>query len=124
MATLVEVIAYYISIVDYLLDTVAIPLATIAGTLIRVPTVADLILVITWALTLIAGGGIAAAVKSSASATRLGSTVSRVGLGNPMVSKVETGTSIIIFIGTVFFPMVAKILVILLFLSFLNAIKS
>jgi hypothetical protein len=103
MATLVEIIAYYIPIVDYLLDAVAIPLATIASTLILVATVIDLILLITWALALIAGGGIAAVVKSSASATRFGSTVSRAGLSNLLVSTVETGTSIIMFIVSVFY---------------------
>ncbi len=115
IATLVEIVAYYIPVVDNLLDTVAIPLATIAGTAIMVSTVADLSPVITWALAIIAGGGTAAAVKSSASATRLGSTVSTAGFGNPLVSTLETGTSVVMSIVSIFLPVLAIILVIFIF---------
>jgi hypothetical protein len=115
IATLVEVVAYYIPIVDNLLDTVAIPLATIAGTAVMVSTVADLSPVITWALAIIAGGGTAVAVKSAASVTRLGSTVSTAGFGNPIVSTLETGTSVVMSIVSVFLPVLAIILVIFIF---------
>ena len=115
IATLVEILAYYIPVVDNVLDTIAIPLATIAGTAVMVSTVADLSPVITWALAIIAGGGTAAAIKSSAGATRLGSTVSTAGIGNPVVSTVETGTSIVMSIISIFLPVLAIILVIFIF---------
>ena len=47
VATLVEISAYYIPYLDNLLDTIAIPLATIAGTAVMVSTVADLSPIIT-----------------------------------------------------------------------------
>lgn len=112
IATVVEIIAYYIPVIDNLLDTIAIPLATIAGTAVMVSTVADLSPVITWALAIIAGGGTATAIKSSASTTRLGSTVSTGGIGNPVVSTIETGTSIVMSIVSIFIPVMAIILVI------------
>ncbi|MBO6880068.1 DUF4126 domain-containing protein [Winogradskyella sp.] len=115
IATLVEILAYYIPLVDNVLDAIAIPLATIAGTAVMVSTVADLSPVITWALAIIAGGGTAAAIKSSAGATRLGSTVSTAGIGNPVVSTVETGTSIIMSIVSIFLPVLAIILVMFIF---------
>ena len=115
IATVVEIGAYYIPIIDNALDTIAIPLATIAGTAVMVSTVADLSPVITWALAIIAGGGTAAAIKSSASATRLGSTVSTAGIGNPIVSTIETGTSIVMSIVSIFIPILAIILVIFIF---------
>ncbi|MTE25846.1 DUF4126 domain-containing protein [Winogradskyella ouciana] len=111
IATLVEILAYYIPVVDNVLDAIAIPLATIAGTAVMVSTVADLSPVITWALAIIAGGGTAAAIKSSVGATRLGSTVSTAGIGNPVVSTVETGTSIVMSIVSIFLPVLAIILV-------------
>lgn len=114
IATVVEIIAYYIPVVDNALDTIAIPLATIAGTAVMVSTVADLSPVITWALAIIAGGGTAAAVKSSASATRLGSTVTTAGFGNPVVSTIETGTSIVMSIVSIFLPILAIFLVLTL----------
>src|SRR5690606_25526534 len=93
VATLIEILAYYIPFVDNLLDTIAIPLATIAGTAVMVSTVADLNPVISWALAIIAGGGTAAAIKSTATASRATSTISTAGFGNPLISTVETGAS-------------------------------
>ncbi|RED43525.1 uncharacterized protein DUF4126 [Winogradskyella eximia] len=115
IATVVEIVAYYIPVIDNALDAIAIPLATIAGTAVMVSTVADLSPVITWALAIIAGGGTAAAVKSSASATRLGSTVSTAGFGNPIVSTIETGTSIVMSIISIFIPILAIIVVLFIF---------
>jgi hypothetical protein len=115
IATIVEIAAYYIPFVDNALDAIAIPLATIAGTAVMVSTVADLSPVITWALAIIAGGGTAAAIKSSSGATRLGSTVSTAGFANPIVSTVETGTSIIMSVVSIFLPIVAIILVMFIF---------
>lgn len=68
VATLFEIFAYYMPYVDNLLDTITVPLATIAGTAIMVSTVADLSPVFTWALAIIAGGGTAAAVAGTTSA--------------------------------------------------------
>lgn len=115
VATLVEVVAYYIPLIDNALDTIAIPLATIAGTAVMVSTVADLSPVVTWALAIIAGGGTAAAIKSTTSTTRLGSTVSTAGIANPLVSTIETGTSVVMSIVSIFLPILAIILVLFLF---------
>ncbi|MGB0982077.1 MAG: DUF4126 domain-containing protein [Winogradskyella sp.] len=115
IATVVEIAAYYIPVIDNALDTIAIPLATVAGTAVMVSTVADLSPVVTWALAIIAGGGTAAAVKSTASATRIGSTVSTAGFGNPIVSTIETGTAFIMSIISIFFPLLAIILVSFIF---------
>lgn len=112
VATLIEILTYYIPFVDNLLDTIAIPLASIAGTAVMVSTVADLNPIITWALAIIAGGGTAAAIKSAAGASRVTSTVSTAGLGNPVVSSVETGASLIISIFSIFLPIIAFVLVI------------
>ena len=115
IATIVEILGYFIPFIDNLLDTIAIPLATVAGTAVMVSTVADLSPVITWALAIIAGGGTAAAIKSTASATRLGSSVSTAGLANPLVSVIETITSIVLAIVSIFLPILAIVLVLLLF---------
>ena len=114
VATIVEIFAYYIPFVDNLLDSVAIPLAAIAGTAVMVSTVADLSPEITWALAIIAGGGTAAAISSASGATRLTSTATTAGFANPLVSTVETGTSIIMSIFSIFLPVVAFILVLVI----------
>lgn len=114
IATIVEIAAYLIPWLDNLLDTIAIPLAAIAGTAVMVSTVADLSPAITWALAIIAGGGTATAVKASTSTTRLASTATTAGIANPIMSTVETGTSIIMSIVSILFPILAIILVLII----------
>ncbi|MBT8252785.1 MAG: DUF4126 domain-containing protein [Flavobacteriaceae bacterium] len=119
VATLVEIFGYYIPYIDNLLDSIAIPLAAIAGTAVMVSTVADLSPVITWALAIIAGGGTATAISSASGATRLTSTATTAGIANPVVSTVETGTSAILSIVSIFVPVIGFILVlIVLYLIF------
>ena len=114
IATLVEIAAYYIPFVDNLLDTIAIPLAGIAGTLVVVATGSNLDPVVLWSLAIIAGGGTAAAIKSGTSATRVTSSVSTAGLGNPIVSTLETGTSAVMAAMSIFLPVIAFILTLIL----------
>ena len=115
IATLVEIFGYYIPWFDNLLDTIALPLATLAGTAIMVATVTDLNPVITWVLAIIAGGGTAAAIKGNTAAARLTSTATTGGIGNPVLSTVETGTSIVMAVASIFVPIIGFILVLFLF---------
>lgn len=111
IATLVEILAYFIPWLDNLLDTIAVPLAAVAGTAVMVATVSNLDPTITWALAIIAGGGTATAIKGSTSTTRLASTATTAGIANPVISTVETGTSIVMAVLAIFLPIVALILV-------------
>lgn len=113
-ATIVEIVAYIIPYIDNLLDSISVPLAALAGTAIMLSTVADLSPVITWALAIIAGGGTAAAVAGTSSVTRLTSTATTGGIANPIVSTVETGTSVIMSIVSIFLPILAIVLVIII----------
>lgn len=89
VATLVEVFAYFIPYVDNLLDSIAVPLAALAGTAIMLSTVADLSPLITWSLAIIAGGGTAAAVAGTSSTARLASTAAtgRIGQSGGVVLR-------------------------------------
>lgn len=118
-ATIVEIFAYFIPYIDNLLDSITVPLAALAGTAIMLSTVADLSPVITWSLAIIAGGGTAAAVAGTSSTSRLASTATTGGLANPVVSTIETGTSIVMSIISIFLPILAAVLVIfILFIIF------
>ena len=114
IATIVEIVGYLIPWFDNLLDTVAVPLAAVAGTAVMLSTAADLDPVVTWALAIIAGGGTATAIKSSTSTTRLASSATTGGIANPVVSTVETGSSIVMSILAFVAPVFAIILVILI----------
>ena len=98
VATLVELFGYDIPYIDNLLDAIAIPLATIAGTAVMVSTVADLSPAITRALASIVGGVTAKAVIGSSGLTGLACATTIGGLANPIVSAVETGSAIVMSI--------------------------
>ncbi len=114
VATVVEVFAYFIPWVDNVLDGMAVPLAAIAGTAVMVSTVAGLDPVVTWSLAIIAGGGTATAIKGAGAATRLASTATTGGVGNPIVSVVETGTAVVVTMASIFAPFLAAVLIIII----------
>ena len=114
VATGVEIFAYFIPWVDNLLDSFAVPLAAIAGTAVMVSTVANLDPVVTWSLAIIAGGGTATAIKGAGAASRMASTATTGGLGNPVVSTVETGTALVVTTASIFAPILAIIMVIII----------
>jgi Domain of unknown function (DUF4126) len=98
-ATMVEIMAYYIPLVDNLLDTVATPLAVVAGTLLLTSVLPIDSELMKWITGAAVGGGSAAVVQAGSALTRLTSTKLTAGLGNPVVATVEnvaaTGTSIL-----------------------------
>ena len=114
VAMVVEVFAYYIPWVDNLLDSLAIPLAAIAGTAVMVSTMADVDPLVTWTLAIIAGGGTASAIKGASATSRVASTATTGGLGNPIVSTIETGTATVVSLASLFVPVIAAIMVIVI----------
>ena len=114
IATIVEVLAYYIPYVDHLLDTISVPLATVAGSVLSASYFADLGTFPTWALAVIAGGGTAAAISSGFAGTRAASTATTGGLGNSVVATTETaGAGIMTFLALAA-PIIAVIIAIAL----------
>ncbi len=124
IATIIEVLGYYIPWFDNLLDTIAIPLATVAGTAVMVATMADLNPVFTWALAIIAGGGTAAVIKGNVSAVRLTSTASTGGIANPVVATVETGSSTVMSLLSIFIAPIAFLLTLGIFYSIYKIYKK
>ncbi|WP_100611651.1 DUF4126 domain-containing protein [Confluentibacter lentus] len=114
VATLVEIAAYYIPYIDNLLDSISVPLAAMAGTSVMLSTMVDLSPIISWSLAIIAGGGTAAAISGSSSVARLTSTTATGGLGNPVVSTIETGTAMFMSVISIFLPLLAIIFVLII----------
>ena len=118
-ATVVEIIAYYIPVVDNLLDTVATPLAVVAGTLLLTSVLPIDSELMRWITGAAIGGGSAAVVQSGSALTRLTSTKLTAGVGNPVVATVEnvaaTGTSILSLIIPFFIVAIFLLLVIFIF---------
>jgi hypothetical protein len=113
VATVLELVAYYVPVLDHFLDAIAVPLATVAGTLVAMSTFVDLPPMLGWGLAIIAGGGIAGLVSAGTATTRLASTGTTAGLGNPIVATAETAGSLVLSLLAWFLPLVGLALVIL-----------
>lgn len=107
VASLLEISAYIIPLLDNALDLIAGPAAVIAGTLVTASFVTEMSPFMKWAVAIIAGGGAAGSVQVLTTATRASSTVMTAGLANILVTLVETGTSLILSILSVTFPVIA-----------------
>ncbi len=112
VATVLELLAYSVPFLDHLLDTIAVPLATVAGTLVAASTFVDLPPLFTWSLALIAGGGVAGLISAGTATTRVASTTATAGLGNPLLALAETVGSLLLSVLAWFLPVVAAVLVI------------
>ncbi len=118
IATILEVSAYYIPIVDNLLDTVQVPIAVGIGTIITAATLGHTDPVLQWTLAAIAGGGTAGIMGTLASLTRLASTGITGGLGNFIIATIEAIGSISLSILGISFPLwtAAIVLIVLIVL--------
>ena len=114
VATMLEILAYYIPWLDNLLDTVATPAAVAAGIVIAASVIDDVSPFLKWTLAVIAGGGTAAAVQAATVAVRGTSTVTTGGIANPAVSTGELGGSALVATLAVVLPIVAVALVIIM----------
>lgn len=117
IATVVEILAYYIPYVDHLLDTISVPLATIAGSVLFASQFTDLGSFPQWGLALIAGGGTAAAISSGFAGTRAASTATTGGLGNSVVATTETAGAGIMSVLAMAAPILAAIAAIALVIA-------
>lgn len=113
VATLIEIVAYYIPVIDNFLDTIAVPLAAVAGTILMGSTLLDMSDVTTWALAIIAGGGTAAAVSGTTATARAVSTGTTGGTGNFIVNTGETAAASVLSLTSLIWAPVAFLLVLI-----------
>ena len=95
VATVVEMLAYYIPWVDNALDAVSGPLALVAGAVVAAGMLPEMPAFAQWGVGIIAGAGSAGAVQLSTTAIRGASSATTGGLGNFVVSTAENGASIL-----------------------------
>src|SRR5215467_2054406 len=113
VAALAEVLAYYIPVVDNLLDTLATPAALIAGTIVSAAVMTDVPPMVKWTAAVIAGGGIAGLTQGLTGILRVHSTVLTGGLGNAVIATAELGGALLISFLALAAPAAAIALVIL-----------
>jgi hypothetical protein len=105
-AAVLEIFAFYLPGLDHLLDVLAGPLAVIAGVLASASVMVDMPPEVRWPIAVIAGGGIAALTKGAAAVVRAKSAALTGGLGNPVVSTVETAGAATVSILAIVAPVI------------------
>ena len=124
VATLLEVAAYFIPLVDNTLDAVATPAAVVAGILAMASTVAEPDPMLAWAVAIIAGGGAAGLVQGTTALGRAASTVTTAGTGNFVVSGLELIGSVLMTLLSFVLPIfVAMAVIIFMFAAIAGLIR-
>jgi len=114
---LAEILAYYIPVIDNVLDTISVPMATIAGSILFASQFADLGTFPQWGLALIAGGGTAATISTGFAGIRAASTATTGGIGNPVVGTTETAGAGIMSVLAMLAPVIAAIMAVIMMVS-------
>ena len=114
IATLTEIVAYYVPWLDNLLDTVASPVAVVAGVVAMASLMTDADPLFQWAIAVIAGGGVAGIAQLATATLRAASTAMSAGLGNPLVASIELAGALGLSLLTIVLPVVALLAVALL----------
>ena len=112
IATVVEIVAYYVPVVDNLLDAIEIPTAVAIGTLLTAANFGDVNPLVQWSVAAIAGGGSAGLIEIFTAMTRIGSTGMTGGTGNFLVATTEALSSGVLSILALTLPLLAIALVI------------
>lgn len=112
IATVVEILAYYIPLVDNFLDTIEIPTAVAIGTLLTAANLGDVNPLLQWGIAAIAGGGMAGTIEAFTAMTRVASTGMTGGTGNFLVATAEALSSGVLSILALTLPLLASALVI------------
>src|SRR5574344_1707557 len=125
VATISEIAAYYVPLVDNLLDTVATPAAMIAGTLTTMAVSSgEMSQFASWAAAIIVGGGTATAVQMSTVAARGVSTATTGGVANPILSTGEWIGAAVLSILAFLVPFFVVILVIAIVIWLVRRIRQ
>jgi len=104
VATAVEIAAYFIPLVNNLLDTLATPAATVAGTLLTASMVGDVSPWLRWILAAIAGGAVAGGIQMATVSLR--SAASPAG-GSGLVSAMEDVAALVSSVLAVMIPVLS-----------------
>jgi len=113
VAALVEILAYYIPVIDNLLDSLATPAAFVAGTVVSAAVMADVPPMVKWTAAIIAGGGVAGLTQGVTAMLRAHSTMLTGGLGNSIIASGELGGALVMSFLALAAPVAAIALVIL-----------
>ena len=120
VASLSEVLAYKIPWMDNLLDSIATPLAGLAGISVVAVSLEGTDPSVQWALAVIAGGGTALSIQSATVAGRGLSSMFTLGLANPLFSIIEDIAALFLILIALLAPLIALFASIILIFAILR----
>mgnify|MGYP001221590468 FL=1 len=107
VATTAEIGGYYVPWIDNMLDLISLPVSLIAGALLTSSVIVELDPLLKWTLAIVLGGGAALNTQMLTIKARALSSAFTSGLGNPIVSTIESAASTIISFLAIFLPILA-----------------
>ncbi|MGB3311187.1 MAG: DUF4126 domain-containing protein [Nodosilinea sp.] len=125
IALVVEIAAYSVPWLDNAIDTVALPIAAVAGTLLMAIAANQLDPFAQWSVAIVAGGGAAATVKGLNGLTRFVSTATTGGATNLILAGVELLGAVVISLLALVAPIVMFVVILTFFILLVRfAIKA
>ncbi|MFN8308769.1 MAG: DUF4126 domain-containing protein [Chitinophagales bacterium] len=120
-ASVAEIAAYYIPVVDHFLDLIATPSAVVAGTVVSASTLVGIDPMWQWILGLMVGGASAGVIQAGTALLRIGSAKTTAATANPIVATAENvasiGGSLLALIAPVLMAVIISVLLILIILA-------
>jgi hypothetical protein len=123
VATFVEVLGDKIPAVDHALDVGATFLKPAAGLILPVALLQDLSPMAAWTLGIAAGAPIALGVHATKAGTRMASSATTVGIGNPIISFFEDALALLILVASLIAPVLAVLVVGVLLVTVVRALR-
>lgn len=109
-----EIAAYYVPFFDNVLDTLAAPVAVLAGIVASASLLTDLPPWLQYTIAVIGAGSTAGVVHASTSLLRLKSSAVTAGFGNPIIATLELIGSVLIAVIALLAPLIALIVAVLM----------
>lgn len=114
IATLLEILVYFIPWVDDIMGVLSIPVSVVAGTIITATFVPEMSPFLRWSLAAIAGGTVAGTTETLTTGLRFASTATTAGMGNGLLSIGELLSSTLLSLLALLVPIISFLLVIFL----------
>lgn len=112
VATVVEILAYFIPWVDNALNAISVPASIVAGTILTFAFVGEMEPVLAWSISIVAGGGASLLTRAVTGIIHAGSAAATGGLATPAISLTESIGSFIMSVIALIAPIIAIVLII------------
>lgn len=110
IATILEIVGYFIPHVDNFLNVISLPVGAIAGVIVAASVISDMDPMLKWTLAIIAGGGAATLTGLLSNGAHQVSTAVSAGIANPVVSTFESVGTVAASVLSIAAPVLAVVI--------------